>query len=109
MKQIKLKTIATGTVTTLVTIPRGFKVKADMLLADAPTTTSAVTTIQGDVKWGFGTAGIIVAIIGLVLFFMNMDDGPAARRAPIMMMVAGLIMVGAGFAIAAAITPPPGT
>jgi len=73
------------------------------------TTSSAVTSIQNNVKWGFGVAGIVLALIGLGLFFLAFEDGPAARRSPIMMMIGGLVIVGVGFAIAAAITPPPGS
>lgn len=77
-------------------------------LADV-TTASAVKTMQDNVKWGFSTAGIIVALLGLGWLFLSWDDGPAARRAPIFTLVGGIILVGIGFAIAAAITAPPGS
>ncbi|WP_341485192.1 hypothetical protein [Lactococcus formosensis] len=67
-----------------------------------------VTLMQNNVRWGFSTAGVIVALLGLGWLFLNWDDGPAARRAPIFTLVGGIIIVGLGFAIAGAITAPPG-
>lgn len=67
-----------------------------------------VSLMQNNVKWGFSTAGIIVALLGLGWLFLSWDDGPAARRAPIFTLVGGIIVVGIGFAIAGAITAPPG-
>ncbi|ARE13490.1 MULTISPECIES: hypothetical protein [Lactococcus] len=102
----KLKKIAAKTNFSLaaVTTTVGYKMTA---LADV-TTTSAVKTMQSNIKWGFGTAGIIVALLGLGWLFLSWDDGPAARRSPIFTLVGGVVLVGIGFAIAAAITAPPG-
>lgn len=74
----------------------------------AVTTASAVKSMQDNIKWGFGTAGIIVGLIGLGWLFLSWDDGSAARRSPIFTMVGGIVLVGIGFAIAGAITAPPG-
>lgn len=79
-----------------------------IMLASGPSAAQAVKATQDNVKWGFGTAGVILALIGLAMLFFSWDDGPAARRSPIFMLVGGLILVGIGFGIAAAITTPPG-
>ncbi|MGL4249032.1 MAG: hypothetical protein ACRCR5_09680 [Lactococcus garvieae] len=79
------------------------------MLASGPTAAQAVKVSQDNIKWGFGTAGIVLGLIGLAMLFFSWDDGPAARRSPIFMLVGGLLLVGVGFAIAAAITTPPGT
>lgn len=72
------------------------------------TAKSAVKSMQDNIKWGFGTAGIIVGLLALGWLFLSWDDGPAARRSPIFVLVGGIILVGLGFAIAGAITTPPG-
>lgn len=102
----KIKKIAAKTNFSLaaVTTTVGYKMTA---LADV-TTASAVKTMQNNIRWGFGTAGIIVALLGLGWLFLSWDDGPAARRSPIFTLVGGVVLVGIGFAIAAAITAPPG-
>ncbi|MEY8538160.1 hypothetical protein AALM99_06865 [Lactococcus muris] len=74
----------------------------------AVTVQQTVAMMQNNVKWGFGTAGVIVALLGLGWLFLNWDDGPAARRSPIFTLVGGIILVGLGFAIAGAISAPPG-
>lgn len=102
----KLKKMAAKTNFSLaaVTTTVGCKMTA---LADV-TTTSAVKSMQDNIKWGFGTAGLIVALLGLGWLFLSWDDGPAARRSPIFTLVGGIILIGLGFAIAGAITTPPG-
>lgn len=103
---IKIKKIAAKTNFSLaaVTTTAGYKMTA---LADV-TTASAVKSMQDNIKWGFGTAGLIVALLGLGWLFLSWDDGPAARRSPIFTLVGGIILIGLGFAIAGAITTPPG-
>ena len=103
----KLKKISSKTSFGLATVLGTTSLKVTNVLADV-TTATAVTTMQKNIKWGFGTAGIIVALLGLGWLFMSWDDGPAARRSPIFTMVGGIILVGIGFAIASAITAPPG-
>lgn len=79
-----------------------------IMLAANPQAQTAVKNAQDSVKWGFGTAGIVIGLIGIAMLFFSWDDGPAARRSPIFMFIGGLLLIGIGFAIAAAITTPPG-
>lgn len=102
----KIKKIAAKTNFSLaaVTTTVGYKLTA---FADV-TAKSAVKTMQDNIKWGFSTAGVIVALVAFGWLFLSWDDGPAARRSPIFVLVGGIIIVGLGFAIAGAITTPPG-
>ena len=103
----KIKKIVAKTNFTLAAVTSTIGLKLTPVLADV-TTSSAVSTMQKNIRWGFGTAGIIVGLLGLGWLFLSWDDGPAARRSPIFTLVGGIILVGLGFAIAAAITSPPG-
>lgn len=102
----RLKNIASKTSFGIATVTTTISPKLTALAA--VTSASAVKTMQDNIKWGFGTAGIIVGLLGLGWLFLSWDDGPAARRSPIFTMVGGVVLVGIGFAIAAAITAPPG-
>lgn len=103
----KIKKIVAKTNFTLAAVTSTIGLKLTPVLADV-TTQKTVKNMQDNIKWGFGTAGMIVALISLGWLFLNWDDGPAARRAPIFTLVGGIVLVGLGFMIAAAITAPPG-
>lgn len=102
----KIKKIVAKTNFTLAAVTSTALVKLTAF-ADV-TAAGAVKTMQNNIRWGFGTAGVIVALISFGWLFLSWDDGPAARRSPIFVLVGGIILVGLGFAIAGAITTPPG-